>query len=135
AVLGGALATIAMILALVFEQPIVHTLFHGQGLLLVALLAAIICYFAAFITRGTLSGNGRFGAYGLMHGSEGAVRIIACVVLFAASVSSRGYWGFALAAPPIIAVLVSLRGQHDLLVPGPDAPYSELSGALAWLLL
>src|SRR5262249_57863134 len=77
----------------------------------------------------------RFGAYGLMHGSEGTVRILACGVLFAAGVSSVGYWGLALAAPPAFAVLISLRGQHDLLVPGPEAPYSELSGALAWLLL
>jgi O-antigen/teichoic acid export membrane protein len=52
-----------------------------------------------------------------------------------AGVSTVGYWGLALAAPPIIAVLISLRGQHDLLVPGPEAPYSELSGALALLLL
>jgi O-antigen/teichoic acid export membrane protein len=37
--------------------------------------------------------------------------------------------------PPIFAVAVALRGQHGLLVPGPPAPYSELSGALAWLLV
>ena len=36
---------------------------------------------------------------------------------------------------PIFAVAFSLRGQHDLLTPGPDAPYSELSSALAWLLV
>src|SRR5207237_4721157 len=41
----------------------------------------------------------------------------------------------ALALPPAIAVLVSLRGQHDLLKPGPTAPYAELSGALGLLLL
>src|SRR4029077_16602613 len=135
AVLGGALATIAMILALVFEQPIVHTLFHGQGLLLVALLAAIICYFAAFISRGALSGNGRFGPYGLMHGSEGTVRILACVVLFAVGTHSVGPWAFALVTPPLIAVAVSLSRQRGLMTPGPEAPYSELSGALAWLVV
>ena len=68
-----------------------------------AIFIATICYYAAFITRGTLSGNGRFGAYGLMHGSEGTVRILACGVLFAAGISTVGYWGLALAAPPIIA--------------------------------
>jgi O-antigen/teichoic acid export membrane protein len=40
-----------------------------------------------------------------------------------------------LAVPPIFAVAVALRGQHDLLTPGPDAPYSELSSALALLLV
>ena len=70
-----------------------------------------------------------------MHGSEGTVRIVACIVLFAVGTKSVGPWGFALAAPPLFAVAISLRGQHDLVLPGPDAPYSELSGALAWLLL
>jgi O-antigen/teichoic acid export membrane protein len=110
-------------------------MFDGRTVLIYALFLATICYYAAFITRGTLSGNGRFGAYGLMHGSEGTVRICACAVLFVGGVSSVGFWGFALAAPPALAVLISLRGQHDLLLPGPEAPYSELSGALAWLLL
>jgi O-antigen/teichoic acid export membrane protein len=134
-VLGAGLAGSSLVLALIFEHPIVHTLFHGQGLLLVGLLAAIVCYFAAFITRGTLSGNGRFGAYGLMHGSEGTVRIIACGALFAFGSHSTGLYGLALALPPAVAVLVSLRGQKGLLKPGPTAPYTELSGALGLLLL
>jgi O-antigen/teichoic acid export membrane protein len=135
AVLGGTLAASAVVIALVFERPIVHTLFHGQGLLLISLVAAIVCYFAAFITRGTLSGNGRFGAYGLMHGSEGTVRILACGTLFVIGSHSTALYGLALALPPAIAVLVSLRGQHDLLTPGPTAPYTELSSALGLLLL
>jgi O-antigen/teichoic acid export membrane protein len=34
-----------------------------------------------------------------------------------------------------VAVLVALRGQRGLVTPGPTAPYSELSNALAWLLV
>jgi O-antigen/teichoic acid export membrane protein len=113
----------------------VHTLFHGQALLLIGLIAAIICYFVAYIVRGTLSGNGRFAAYGLMHGTEGTVRMVACIALFAAGSHSTGMYGFALALPPAVAVLVSLRGQHGLLTPGPTAPYSELSSALSLLLI
>jgi O-antigen/teichoic acid export membrane protein len=135
AFLGAMLSLAVIVIAAIFHARIIDQMFDGRTVLLFALFVATVCYYAAFITRGTLSGNGRFGAYGLMHGSEGTVRILACGVLFAASVSSVGYWGFALAAPPIIAVVISLRGQHDLLVPGPEAPYSELSGALAWLLL
>jgi O-antigen/teichoic acid export membrane protein len=132
----GAMLSLAVIgAAVVFHTRIIEHMFDGRTILIFALFAATICYYAAFITRGTLSGNGRFGAYGLMHGSEGTVRILACAVLFVAGVSTVGYWGFALALPPALAVLISLRGQHDLLLPGPEAPYSELSGALAWLLL
>ncbi len=135
AFLGGMLSLAVIAVAALFHTRIIDHMFDGRSALIFALFLAIGCYYAAYITRGTLSGNGRFGAYGLMHGSEGTVRIIACGVLAVAGVSAVGYWGLALAAPPLFAVLISLRGQHDLLVPGPEAPYSELSGALAWLLL
>ncbi len=136
AALLGAILTVAVSVACgIAFRPIIDHLFNGRAWLLAGLFVALVCYFVAFITRGTLAGNGRFGAYGLMHGSEGTVRILACVALFAAGVHSVGIYGFALAAPPLFAVAISLRGQHELMAPGPDAPYSELSGALAWLLL
>jgi O-antigen/teichoic acid export membrane protein len=136
AALLGAMLTLAVCAACgIAFRPIIDHLFNGRSWLLGGLFVAIVCYFAAFITRGTLAGNGRFGAYGLMHGAEGTVRIAACLVLFGAGVKSVGIYGLALAAPPIFAVAIALRGQHDLMPPGPEAPYSELSGALAWLLL
>jgi O-antigen/teichoic acid export membrane protein len=135
ALLGAFLALSVAVACAIGYRPIVDDLFDGRDILIVGLFIAIACYYVAFITRGTLSGNGRFGAYGLMHGSEGTVRILGCIVLFAIGTNTVGPWSIALAAPPLFAVLVSLRGQHDLLLPGPDAPYSELSGALAWLLL
>jgi O-antigen/teichoic acid export membrane protein len=135
ALLGAMLAFAVIAIAAVFHKRIIDNTFDGRGVLLLALFVGIICYYVAFITRGTLSGNGRFGPYGLMHASEGTVRITACIVLFAAGSAAVGPWAFALAAPPLFAVVISLRGQRGLMVPGPDAPYSELSGALAWLLL
>jgi O-antigen/teichoic acid export membrane protein len=135
ALLGAMLALAVAVACGIAYRPIVDHLFNGRASLLVGLFVAIACYYVAFITRGTLSGNGRFAAYGLMHGSEGTVRIVACFVLFALGVESAGVYGFALAAPPIIAVAISLRGQHGLMAPGPEAPYSELSGAIAWLLV
>jgi O-antigen/teichoic acid export membrane protein len=135
ALLGAFLALSVAVACAIGYRPIVDDLFDGRAILIVGLFIAIAFYYVAFITRGTLSGNGRFGAYGLMHGSEGTVRIVGCIVLFAIGTNTVGPWSIALAAPPMFAVLISLRGQHDLLLPGPDAPYSELSGALAWLLL
>jgi O-antigen/teichoic acid export membrane protein len=135
AFLGGVLALAVIVIAAVAHARIVDKLFDGRGILIIALFVAIVFYYVAYITRGTLSGNGRFGSYGLMHGSEGTVRIVACIVLFAVGTKTVGPWAFALAAPPLFAVAISLRGQHDLMRPGPEAPYSELSGALAWLLL
>jgi O-antigen/teichoic acid export membrane protein len=135
ALLGGILALVVAIGAAGFYRVIIDELFNGHGALLGALFVALACYYVAHITRGTLSGNGRFGPYGLMHGTEGVVRIIFCIALAAAGVKIAGAYGIALAAPPIFAVAVALRGQKGLLTPGPDAPYSELSGALALLLV
>jgi len=134
-VLGGMLALAVAVIAAVAYGPIVDHLFNGRAALLGGLFIGLVCYYISYITRGTLSGNGRFGAYGILYGSEGTVRITACVVLFAIGVKSVGLYGFALAAPPIFSVLIALRGQRNLMPPGPEAPYSELSGALAWLLL
>ncbi|HET9728251.1 MAG TPA: hypothetical protein VFR41_02470 [Acidimicrobiia bacterium] len=135
AVLGAILAVVVAIGAAIGAVPLIDHLFHNQGSLLFALFIAIGCYYLAHMTRGTLSGNGRFGAYGMMHGSEGTVRILFCAVLVALGVATPGWYGLALAAPPLAAVAISLRGQRNLLAPGPEAPYSELSSALGLLLL
>jgi O-antigen/teichoic acid export membrane protein len=135
AVLGGILAGAVALASIIGAKPLIDELFHGNGPLLIGLLFAIASYYLAHMTRGTLSGNGRFGPYGVMHGSEGIVRVLMCAALVVVGVSTPGWYGLALALPPFFAVAISLRGQHGLLQPGPSAPYSELSNALGWLLL
>ncbi len=135
AVLGGALAGLVVLAALAGSIPLVNELFHGDWLLFGALVVALASYYAAHMTRGTLSGNKRFGAYGLMNGAEGVVRMVLCGALFVAGAGTPGLYGMALALPPLAAIAISLRGQRDLLTPGPPAPYSELSGALGLLLI
>jgi O-antigen/teichoic acid export membrane protein len=117
------------------SKPIVDHLFNGNSDLLLALVLAVMFYFASFTARGVLSGNGRFGRYGFMLSAEGTVRIVFSAVLFVIGIREVGLYGLALSVPPIVAVLLALRGQRALLRPGPDAPYSELSRALGWLLL
>jgi O-antigen/teichoic acid export membrane protein len=135
AVLGGILAGAVGLASIIGAKPLIDELFHGNGPLLIGLLFAIASYYLAHMTRGTLSGNGRFGPYGVMHGSEGIVRVLMCAALVVIGVTTPGWYGLALALPPFFAVAISLRGQHGLLIPGPSAPYSELSNALGWLLL
>ncbi len=135
ALLGGALALLVAVAALAGSRLLVDELFHGDWLLFLALIVALASYYAAHMTRGTLSGNERFGPYGLMHGSEGVVRIVLCGALFVAGAGTPGLYGLALALPPLAAIAFATRGQRDLLTPGPPAPYSELSGALSLLLV
>jgi len=135
ALLGGILAGSVALASIIGAPKLVDELFHGESLLLVALLIALVSYYMAHTTRGTLSGNGRFGPYGRMHASEGIVRLLFCLGLFAVGVGTPWLYGLALALPPFAAIAIALRGQRGLMIPGPEAPYSELSSALSLLLL
>jgi O-antigen/teichoic acid export membrane protein len=96
---------------------------------------ALGTYAVQHITRGTLSGNGRFGPYGMILGAEGVFRILPVIVIYAAGVDDLIWYGLALAIPPVLAAIVSVWGQHGLLEPGPEAEWSELSTNLTLLFL
>ncbi len=132
-VLAGSLMAIAVIGAAAFG--LTDRLFHGQEVLLVCFVIALGTYAVQHITRGTLSGNGRFGPYGMILGAEGVFRILPVIVLYAAGIDDLLWYGLALAVPPLLAALVALRGQHGLVDPGPDAEWSELSTNLTLLFL
>jgi O-antigen/teichoic acid export membrane protein len=110
-------------------------LFHGEEVLLVCFVIALATYAVQHITRGTLSGNGRFGPYGMILGAEGVFRILPVVVIYAAGVDDLLWYGLALAIPPLLAAVVSVWGEHGLVEPGPDAEWSELSTNLTLLFL
>jgi O-antigen/teichoic acid export membrane protein len=131
--LTAGLIVFTVLWALVF--PLVDRLFHGQTVLLLCFLIGLATYAVQFLVKGAFSGNGRFGPYGMILGAEGIIRMIPMIALIALGIDNLLWYGLALAVPPIIAVLVSLRGQHGLMTPGPDAEWSELSTNLTFLLL
>ena len=135
ATLGGVLALVAVIGSIAAAGPITSRLFHHETLLFLSLLIGIVVYYASYIARGALAGNGRFGAYGTMLAGEGIVRLVATIVLVIVGSRSPGAFALALVLPPIAAIAIGLRGQKNLLQPGPAAPYSELSSAIGYLLL
>ena len=159
---GLALATALVALAVfIFIPKTVDQLFkptvatRDHVLLIGAFIIAIGTYATAYLARGALSGNGRFSSYGMMHAVEGAARVVAVLaIVFATNhavreggvtkqYASTGLFSFALVLPPIVAVLAALAWNRHvskrdnlppLAAPGPEASYSELSTALAWLL-
>jgi O-antigen/teichoic acid export membrane protein len=110
-------------------------MFEGYWSVTVALIITVFAFAPMHIARGIASGSGRFTAYGLILGIDGATRIISCVVLWQLNITSVGAYAMAVALSPIVAVLfVSARGDmktHD----GPPAEFSELTPNLSWLLL
>lgn len=134
ATLGALLAGMLVIGSAALSGLLLDHLFEGQTLLLIGLMLGMVGYCAEHLTKGTLSGLGRFQAYAVLLGAEGVARVGLCALLAAAGADAAGPYGAAVGLAPLVAVAVALRGQRGLLEPGPDAPWSELSAALGALL-
>jgi O-antigen/teichoic acid export membrane protein len=123
-----------LVVTAIFSGVLRQNLFKGVSGLVICFAIALVTYAAQHLTRGTLSGNGRFGPYGVILGAEGCIRLLPAAVLWLAGVTNPVAYGLCLAIPPVLASAVSLRGQHGLVKPGPQAPWSELSSNLGYLL-
>jgi O-antigen/teichoic acid export membrane protein len=87
------------------------------------------------MARGVCSGSGRFRAYAVVMGSDGVVRIIACVLLAGIGITAAAPYGFAVALAPLVAVAVVGAGGHLRTQQGPEAPWNEVTQNLGWLLV
>lgn len=134
AALAGGLALGLAVVVLALARPLLDGLFDGQVLVLAGLTASSFAYAATHLFRGLLSGTGRFGAYGVVLGAEGVLRLAAAGVLILAGVRTAGPFGLVVGLAPLLAVTVVLRGRSGLLRPGPPAPVGELSRSLLILL-
>jgi len=134
ALAGGGIAVLISALALTLGRPLLDRLFDGEALLSLAFVLALGGYFVEFLVRGMLSGNGRFVPYGVIVGGEAALRAVAVLVFAVLGLRVAGYYGLTIVMGSLVAVVLVLRGQRGLFVPGPPAPWSELTGRLGYLL-
>lgn len=133
--LAGGL-TSALIVVTLFASPwLTRDMFEGYWTVTLALIFAMLVYTPMHLARGIASGSGRFTAYGLILGIDGATRIISCVVLWQLNVTSVGAYAMAVVLAPLVAVFaVTVRGDMKTET-GPPADFSELTPNLSWLLL
>jgi O-antigen/teichoic acid export membrane protein len=134
-VLGALLVMGTLIFLLLVRGPVEDKLLRGSDGLFAALLAVLIGFAIMSLVRGVLSGNGRFGRYGLVVGVDGAARVVLAVAIAAIGYDTLGWFGVAFCAAPFIASIAGLFGVKRIAEPGPPAPMSELSSAIGWLLL
>jgi len=135
AVLGGAATAVLVLAVAAFRSPLLDQLFDGQGLLLVGFVLSLVGYFAEHLVRGSLAGHGHFPRYGLVLGTEGALRLVGCVALAVFGVASAGPYGVVLGGAPLLAALAGTRRRVGRASPpGPPAPYRDLTSSLGWLL-
>lgn len=133
----GVILAVFLVVATLALSPILRTkVFKGDELLVVGLAIGFVGFFCMHTTRGTLAGNARFRPYGEMLAAEAIVRLSGAIVLALSGVKTAGPYALCISIAPFCAVAFSLRHEKraELLKPGPPAPYSELSGALGWLL-
>lgn len=129
--LGGLVA-----LAIAALSPVITSAyFEDNWVLLVALVAAFLCYAPAHLARGVCSGNGRFRSYAIVMGSDGVVRITVCTLLAVVGVESVGPYAFLIALSPLVGIAY-VGSQGNLRTnPGPEATWKEVTPNLGWLLL
>ncbi len=135
ALLGALLALALGLILLALSPLIARHYFSGDWVMVVALVVAFVAYAPAHLTRGLCSGTGRFNAYAIVMGSDGAVRILLCAALALVGVKAIGPYGLVVAVTPLLGVAyVASRGALHT-VDGPDASWSEVTPNLGWLLL
>lgn len=133
--LAGGLSSVLVIATLVASPWLTHNLFEDNWVVTASLILTVVAFAPMHLARGIASGSGRFTAYGLILGIDGATRIIACIVLWQLNVTSIGAYALAVALSPLVAVLaVGSRGQLKT-EDGPPADFSEITPNLSWLLL
>ena len=135
----GRLATglvIVVLFAILAASPLIASnYFDGDWVMLLALMASFAAYVPAIIARGICSGTARFRSYAIIIGSDGVVRIMLCVGLALIGITNTGYYGFAVALAPLVGLGVVWRRGSLRTAEGPEAPWSEVTQNLGWLLL
>lgn len=136
ALLLGVILTVGVVvLVFVFRGQIEARLLRDSDGLFAALVVVLIGFAIESLTRGTLSGNGRFGRYGVVVGVDGAARPVLAGAIAVVGFETLGWFGLVFAVAPYIASVCGLIGARGLAKDGPPAPMSELSTAIGWLLL
>jgi len=132
-IMAATLALVVCLIAAAFTKIIVESVFHGSNYLQLGFILGIIGYGLLHCSRGVLSGNHKFGAYGTSLASEGIVRFTAVMILSALGVDHVGPYGVVMGLSPIIAVIPFIPLIKSLITPGTHASKKELGTALSYL--
>lgn len=135
ATIGVGLFLGIMVILIAGSRWIIDHLFDGQVLLLLGLALGLAGAMAGHITRGCLSGTGRFNGYSAFLGTDGFTRVVGAALLLLIGVSTAGLFGIVVGIAGLIAVPVALAVQKPDLQEGPEASFSEVSTALGMLLI
>ncbi len=132
--LGAALTAILIVAAIALSPLLSKEIYDGDQFFTVALVISLVSFFLMHLARGVLAGEGRFRPYAEIIAIDGVVRLVMAAGLVIAGVTSAGIFALCIGLAPLVALPFALRGQRQVLQPGTDAPFGELSKNLGWLL-
>jgi hypothetical protein len=130
---GGLLGTLIVVLA-VASGPIADRLFDGDRGMVFALCGAFVGLAAGYLTRGVLSGRGRFGWYGIQLAVDGGLRIVLAAGLGLAGVRSALAFALILTVAPLVSVVLTLPPVLRELGPGTPATVGAVCRGIGLLL-
>ena len=113
-VIGAVLLTAFAVAA----GPLAGRLFGGDPAMVATLGGATVALAVTSVSRGTLAGLGRFGAYGRQLAVDGGLRVLLACALGVARTRTPAAYGLILVAAPLLAVAVTLRPVLAQLHPG-----------------
>ena len=130
----------AVILAVMFVPlavaagPLARRLFGGDTTMVLELATACLAMAVTTVSRGTLAGQGKFGAYGGQLAIDGGARAVLACALGAAGTHSAAAYGLVLTIAPLVSAAFTLGPALAGLRPGPPLPWQATSGRLAMLI-
>jgi len=134
-VVGICFAALAAAVVLVLGNTVLGDSFNDDRVLVASFAGGLFAFGAGHLARGVLSSHHRFGAYSRFFSFDGVSRVALVGALALVGVTVVGPYGLVLALTPFIGVGAALFGQRNLMEPGPEAQWSELTRKLGWLLL
>lgn len=125
-----------LIVVIVALSPwLTRNMFEGNSIITACLILTFCGYAPMHIARGIASGSGRFVSYGLALGVDGAIRLVACTLLWLADIRSIGAYALVIALSPLVATVVVVVHGGTRTEEGPEASFAEITPNLGWLLL
>ncbi len=133
--IAGTLLLAVTALCLVAWPLLTRRLFHDEAVLVPLLVGSLLGMAVAYVVRGLLSGNGRYGNYGAQFVVDGALRVAGAGLLAGAGV--REVWAFAvvLVVAPLLAVLATTPRRSALVAPGEAVDRGAVRRAMVVLIV
>ena len=115
--------------------PLARLLFGGGTAMVAELGGACLAMAVTTVSRGTLAGQGKFGAYGGQLAIDGGSRAVLACALGVAGVHSAAAFGLILTVAPLLSAALTLGPLLAGLRPGPALPWRATSRRLAMLIV